>query len=143
MKARATIAMIVLALGLAACGDSPEDQARSDGKDVGKAAHQLYNAATPEDAQKAVGDLKSAVDSLHSDTRKRVSEQIDTQRSAVSTAADAFAAGQSGATDPEVARSQLQQAVQQIRSQADSFRNTNNSVANEFWRGFEEGYDDD
>jgi hypothetical protein len=29
------------------------------------------------------------------------------------------------------------------RAQADSFRTGNNSVANEFWRGFEYGFDHD
>jgi hypothetical protein len=48
-------------------------------------------------------------------------------------------AGQAG--DFEAARAALRDGAQELRAQADSFRSGNNSIANEFWRGFEEGYD--
>jgi hypothetical protein len=129
----------VAAVALSACGDSPEDQARDDGKDVGEAVRQLADATSIDDARAAVEDLRGAVDGLDSDTRERVQKQVETQRDTVSDAVDS--AAQAGSF--EDARTALADGAQQLRSQADSFQSTNNSVTNEFWRGFEEGYDGD
>ena len=62
-----------------------------------------------------------------------MSEQIDTQRETLTSAVDDLQSGEEGA---------LKSAVQQMRAQADAFRSGTDSVANEFWRGVEDGYDD-
>jgi gas vesicle protein len=135
-----TLAAVAGALALlAGCGDSPEDQARDDGKDVGKAVRQVADATSVDQAQQAVGDLRSAVQDLHSDTREHVQSQVDTQRDEISEGVDA--ARTAGSFDQ--AKTELHSTAQNLRSQADSFRDSNNSIANEFWRGFEEGYDGD
>ena len=43
----------------------------------------------------------------------------------------------------EDAKTALQGAAQDLRAQAEAFRSSNSSIANEFWRGFEDGYDGD
>jgi hypothetical protein len=131
---RAALGAVVLALALAACGESPEDEARDDGKQIGEAARALFDAESLDQAQTALDDLASAADEVDEETREAVSEQIDTQSASLSAAVDAI---QGGDLDG------LKSAVQQVRSQADSFRSGEDSVANEFWRGFEEGYDAD
>ena len=128
-RAAAVAAAVVLALGAAGCGESPEDEARDDGEDVGEAMRALFDAQTPEQAQEAVGDLRDAAGELTQDTADAVRPQLETQRSTL--------AGAVGGSPEE-----WRDAVQQARAQADAFRSGADSVANEFWRGFQEGYED-
>ena len=125
-------AALVAALGVGACGKSPEDEARKDGKQVGAAVRELFDARSIDDAKSAAGDLRSAVGDLGKDARKAVSSQVDTQSATVAEGVDALQSGDLNG---------VKASAQQIRSQAESFRHSDNSVANEFWRGFEEGYD--
>jgi hypothetical protein len=124
---------------VAGCGSSPEDKARDDGKDVGKAVRAVRDATSVEAASQALGQLKDAVEQVHTDTRDHIKDQASTLRNQVQGSIDtARAAG-----NPADATASLQSSAQNIRAQADAFRNGNNSIANEFWRGFEEGYDGD
>ena len=124
---------------LAGCGESPEDQARDDGKAVGEATRGVADATSVDQAKQAVTELKDAIADLDTDTRERVQSQVETQGDQLSKGVDAA----TSAGSFEVAQSELQSSAQELRSQADSFRSGNNSIANEFWRGFEEGYDGD
>jgi hypothetical protein len=133
MRRATVVAAALLALAFVACGESPEDEARADGEQVGAAARALFDAESLDQARTALDDLASATDAIDDDTREAVSEQVETQGASLSAAVDAIQAGDLDG---------LKSAVQQVRSQADSFRSGEDSVANEFWRGFEEGYDD-
>lgn len=139
MRVKGFACAAVVAVALSGCGDSPEDQARDDGKEVGEAVRHLADATSIDDARAAIDELRGAVDGLDDDTRERVQKQVETQRDTVSDAVDS--AAQAG--NFEDAQTALADGAQQLRSQADSFQSTNNSVTNEFWRGFEEGYDGD
>jgi hypothetical protein len=137
MRLRQLAAVGAALVVLAGCGDSPEDQARDDGKDVGQATRAVADASSVDELRQAVGELRTAVDGLDGDTRERVQSQVETQRDELSKGVDdATSAGSF-----EEAQQQLQSTAQNLRSQADSFGESNNSIANEFWRGFEEGYD--
>lgn len=131
-RATAIAVLLLAALALAACGDSPEDEARDDGKRIGEAVRNLFDSSSRAEAEAALDELRAAVDEVAGETRERVQDQVDTQRATLQQAADEFRAG-----DVEG----LKAAVQQIRAQADSFRSGDDSIANEFWRGFEEGYE--
>ena len=139
MRLRQLFAVAAALAVLAGCGDSPEDQARDNGKDVGKAVRAVADSTSVEEAQQAVGDLRTAVEDLDSDTREHVQSQVDTQRDELTQGVDA--AKSAGSFDQ--AKTELAGTAQNLRSQADSFQDSNNSIANEFWRGFEEGYDGD
>ena len=144
-RLRIVAAALAASLVLAGCGNSPEDEARDDGKAVGEATRALYDATTPEDAQAAAADLRASIEDLGDDARERVREQVETQGDTLDKAVQAYQAGRTAATeggDVEGARNDLRNAVQQIASQADSYRSGNDSIANEFWRGFEDGFDD-
>lgn len=136
-RPRALLGLGLAIVALAGCGDSPEDEARDDGKQVGEATRAVADATTVDQAKQAVADLRTAIGELDSDTRERVRTQVETQGDQISKGVDAAAS----AASFDEARSDLQATAQQLRSQADSFRSSNNSIANEFWRGFEEGYD--
>ena len=129
---RLAAAALVAALALAGCGDSPEDDARRDGKDMGEAVRALHDAQSVEEAQAAVGELRTAAEDLTEDVRGAVSDQVETQKETLSSAADAFRAG-----EPD----ELRAVIGDIRAQAQAFGESGDSVANEFWRGFEEGYE--
>lgn len=134
MRRAASIAAAVLAaLAVAACGDSPEDDAYDDGEQIGESVRALYNAENAEDAGEAIDDLRRVTEEMDDDTRERVQEQVETQRGSLDKAAEAIGSG-----DPTA----LKEVAQQMRSQADAFSSTNNSISNAFWRGFEDGYDD-
>jgi phage-related protein len=132
---RATViaAALVAALAVGACGDSPEDEARDDGEAIGEAVRELDDATSPEQIQEAVADIGEAVDGMGEDARDAVREQVETQRDTLQDAAGAIQGADT---------SDLQAAIQQIRSQAAAFETGTDSVANEFWRGFDDGYDD-
>jgi hypothetical protein len=128
----AIAAAVLAALALAACGESPEDEAREDGEQIGEQLRALFDATSAEEAQAALEELGAAAEELEEDTRDHVGAQVDTQRTTLETAIAELASG-----DVDGAKA----AAQQIRAQADSFRSGNDSISNEFWRGFEEGYD--
>lgn len=140
MRRLRVLVVVVAAFALlAGCGESPEDQARDDGKAVGKEVRAVADATSVDQAQQAIADLRSAVQGMDTDTRERVQSQVEIQRDELSQGVEA--AKSAGSFDQ--AKQQLASTAQELRSQADSFRDSNNSIANEFWRGFEEGYDGD
>lgn len=132
-RAVATTAAVIAALAIAGCGESPEDEARDQGEQVGEAVRGVYDADSAEAAGEAIDDLRAAAQDIGEDTRERVRAQVETQTGSLDAAVEAVAAGQTAV---------LQETAQQIRSQADAFRSGNDSISNEFWRGFEDGYDD-
>lgn len=143
ISAFAAAALAAVALG--ACGESPEDEARDSGKDIGKAIAQFQTADSAEAAGQAIDDFRAAIDQLDEDTRERVQEQVETQAGSLQDAVDDV---QSAATAPDAQSAgadidDLKQAAQDLRAQAQSFQSTNNSVAVAFWEGVEEGYDDE
>jgi hypothetical protein len=126
----AAVALAALAVG--ACGKSPEDKARDDGKQVGAAVRGLFDARSLDDAKTAAGEVRNAVGEVGKDARKVVESQVATQSATLSQGVEALTSGD---------LNNVKESAQQIRAQAESFRHSGNSVANEFWRGFEEGYD--
>jgi small-conductance mechanosensitive channel len=132
-RATTVAAALLAALALGACGTSPEDEARNEGEQIGADLRDLGAVTSADEARTVLGNLQSDVQDLSEETRDAVSEQIDTQRETLTSAVDDLQSGEEGA---------LKSAVQQMRAQADAFRSGTDSVANEFWRGVEDGYDD-
>jgi hypothetical protein len=132
-RATTLAAALLAALALGACGTSPEDEARNEGEQIGADLRDLGTVTSADEARTVLENLQSDVQDLSEETRDAVSEQIDTQRETLTSAVDDLQSGEEGA---------LNSAVQQMRAQADAFRSGTDSVANEFWRGVEDGYDD-
>jgi gas vesicle protein len=131
-----------LAVVGAGCGETPEDNAHDHGEDVGEAFRALTNARSVPEIQDAAQQLKDAVAAVGDSGGDRVQEQIKTQQGnveqAVAQVKSALAAG-----DAAGAQATLQNDLQDVRAQAQAFRSSNDSVANAFWDGVKEGYDDD
>jgi soluble cytochrome b562 len=135
-------ALAALVLGLAACGTPPEDKARDDGKQLGEAMRTLYDAATPQEVADALPGVRTAVQDTRDDARDKVGSQIEAQQDSVQDASEAVQNLRTANDQAQVedALGNLRTAINDIRSQASD--NRDNSVANEFWRGFREGFDD-
>jgi hypothetical protein len=131
-RTRLIAAALTAALLLGACGDSPEDKAHDDGKKVGEATRALFDSRSIDEAKTAATNLRNVVNGVGDEVRSTVRTQLATQRDTLTRAVQGLQQGDVG---------QVKDSVQQIRAQADAFRHSNDSVANEFWRGFEEGYD--
>ena len=132
-RATASAAALLAAVAFAACGSSPEDDARNEGEQIGADVRDLFGVSSVEEAQTVLQNLQSDVQDISEQTGDKVSEQVETQRATLASAIEDLGQGDEDA---------LNSAVQQMRAQADAFRSGTDSVANEFWRGFEEGYDD-
>jgi N-methylhydantoinase B/oxoprolinase/acetone carboxylase alpha subunit len=129
----APVLIVLASLTFAACGTSPEDKAYSDGKDLGSAVQNLYQASDVSQAQAALGDVKSAISSIHSETRDHIQQQAQVQGATIENAVGNL---QSGSLDA------VKNDIQDLRAQASSFEDQNDSIANAFWRGYADGYDD-
>jgi hypothetical protein len=126
------VLLLAASVAIAACGKSPEDKAYDSGKAVGKAVRELRDASSLDQAKNAVQDLRDASKNIGEDARKAIKDQVDTQTSTLSKAAGSVTSGDTGG---------LKSAIDDVRAQSEAFQHSNNSVANGFWRGFEDGYD--
>lgn len=131
-----------LAVAGAGCGESPEDNARDHGEDVGEAFRDLTNARSAPEIQAAAQELKDAVAAVGDSGGDRVQEQLKTQQGNVEAAINEVTAAL-GAGDAAGAQAALQSNLQDARAQAQAFRSSGDSVANAFWDGVKEGYDGD
>ncbi|MES1193745.1 MAG: hypothetical protein ABUM26_05425 [Solirubrobacterales bacterium] len=131
-----------LAAAGAGCGESPEDNAKDHGEDVGEAFRDLTNARSVQEIDDATQELKDAVAAVGDSGSDHVQQQLSTQQATVQKAiADVKSALAAG--DVAGAQAALQTQLQDVRAQAQSFRSSSDSVANAFWDGVKEGYDDD
>jgi hypothetical protein len=130
------------ALAGAGCGETPEDNAKDHGEDVGEAFRALTDARSGPEIQDAAQQLKDAVAAVGDSGGDRVKEQLSTQQAKVQQAtADTKSALAAG--DVAGAQTTLQSDLQDVRAQAQAFQSSNDSVANAFWDGVKDGYDDD
>lgn len=131
-----------LAVAGAGCGESPEDNAKDHGEDVGEAFRDLTQARSAQEIDDAAVELKDAVAAVGDSGGDQVQQQLGTQQATVQKAiADVKSALAAG--DVAGAQTTLQSALQDVRAQAQAFRSSGDSVANAFWSGVKEGYDDD
>jgi hypothetical protein len=146
MSIRRLVGTLLLTGALAAagvgCGESPEDNAKDHGEDVGEAFRDLTDARSAPEIEKAAQELKDAVAAVGDSGGDHVQQQLSTQRADVE---QAIAAGKSALAAGDVAGAQaaLQSRLQEVRAQAQAFRSSDDSVANAFWDGVKKGYDDD
>jgi hypothetical protein len=141
MTGRRTVVAALLAaaaLGLAACGDSPEDEARKDGEAIGSAMRELVDARSPEEARAAASELQQARAAVDEDTANKVRGELENAGEQVQSLVDAI--GQAAASGSQDALQGVRSAVQNMRQQAETLQEGDDSVVNEFWRGVSDGY---
>jgi gas vesicle protein len=145
-RGRRLVGTLLLTGALAAtgagCGETPEDNAKDHGEDVGEAFRDLTDARSVAEIEDAAQQLKDAVAAVGDSGGDRVKEQLGTQQANVEQAVAAVKS-ELAAGDVSAAQATLQNDLQDVRAQAQAFQSSNDSVANAFWAGVKEGYDDD
>jgi gas vesicle protein len=131
-----------LAVAGAGCGETPEDNAKDHGEDVGEAFRDLTDARSVSEIEAAAQQLKDAVAAVGDSGGDHVKQQLSTQQATVQQAI-ANVKSELAAGDVAGARATLQNDLQDVRAQAQAFQSSNDSVANAFWNGVKDGYDDD
>jgi hypothetical protein len=131
-----------LAAAGAGCGESPEDNAKDHGEDVGEAFRDLTQARSVPEIEDAAQQLKDAVAAVGDSGGDRVQQQLSTQQATVQQAI-ANVKSELAAGDVAGAQAVLQNDLQEVRAQAQAFQSSSDSVANAFWDGVKKGYDDD
>jgi|tagenome__1003787_1003787.scaffolds.fasta_scaffold19925113_2 hypothetical protein len=124
------LALAAVAAG-AGCGQSPEDQARSAGEDVGGDLYTVLNAGSAEQSGAALDSIRASVKDVQGALPASV-------RSEVQGIAAQLRTGIQDAQD----RAGRQAALLDARSQLNLLVSDTNSVVNEFRRGVREGYQD-
>jgi hypothetical protein len=131
MSRRALTALAaVLALGLAGCGDSPEDDARADGEAVGEAIYTLRTATSAEERGQAIDTIRERTASVREEVQPAIATELQVIGEQVQQAIEE--------RDPEALRA----AALGARAQLDALSSDTDSVLNEFRRGVRDGYED-
>jgi hypothetical protein len=110
------------------CGESPEDQARKAGEQIGQDLASIRTATSAEEVGKALDDINAEVERVKEDLPTGLSEQLTAIK-------DEFVENAQAATDPASRRAAYLDAASQMNTLASD----TNSVINEFRRGVKEG----
>ena len=112
--------------------ESETDKARADGKELGQAVGQLYDA---------LNDISTAAGHTRDHAGDAVADQVSKQDDALSRAVDGFAGVHSAtdAFDVDVYQAELNTALDDLTSNADHFRAQGSDVQQAFWDGFDDG----
>jgi hypothetical protein len=124
-------ALATLTLAAAGCGTSPEDKARSDGKDVGAALQDLRTASSREQAADALQRARAGFADIRGDLPAEVAGQLQA-------IGDELKDQLANADDAAARRSAYLSALTELNAVASD----RDSVVNEFRRGVREGYED-
>jgi hypothetical protein len=131
MRRAVVLALAALALAAAGCGDSPEDQARNAGEQIGGDLYAVQNA-------KSAGDARQALDDIRSQLKDVGGELPAGLRDRLSAIAEDLQASLRSAQDSAARRA----AFLDAQSQLDAVASDTDSVVNEFRRGVRQGYQD-
>jgi hypothetical protein len=121
---------VALALAVAGCGDSPEDDARADGKAVGEAVYTLRTATSAEERGRAIDTIRERTASVRDELQPAMATELQAIGDQLRAAVDD--------RDPAALRT----AALDARAQLDALSSDTDSVLNEFRRGVREGYED-
>lgn len=129
--ATASIALVA-AGGLAACGDTPEDQALDAGESIGTSLGKLQQTSSAQDAKTQIDNIGVQLTDIKSELPAAYVQQL--QDIVAQLQEDVSNAG----GDPAKVRVAFADAATSIRS----LQSTSNSVVNELRRGVSNGYDE-
>jgi hypothetical protein len=137
----AGVAAVLAAGAIALWPTSTVDQARDDGERFGEAVSALYNAQSSEEADAALSDLQSAAVDARDHVGDDIDSHIDKQADALNRAADGFV-GTHTADDSwsvDIYQAELNDAVDDLADEAESFRTTGPEAAQAFYEGVQTG----
>lgn len=126
-----TVLVASCAMLAAGCGESPEDQARKAGEQIGNDLASIRTADSAQDVGKALDEINAEMAQVKEDLPKGIGEQLTVIQ-------EEFAANAQAATD----RAGFRSAYLEAASQLNDLASDTNSVVNEFRRGVREGIND-
>jgi hypothetical protein len=137
----AVLVAAIVAIAIAVWPASEADKARDDGKQLGEAVSALYSATNADEVDAAVTDVRTAVSDTRDHAGDAVANQADDQADALASAADGFVGSRTSddAFEADLYQAELDNAVDDLASQADDFRTTGPEVQQAFWDGYQEG----
>ena len=123
-----TALVAACAMFAAGCGDSPEDNAREAGENIGQDLATMRTADSAEEVGKSIDDINAQVADIKEDLPSGLFDQLTAIK-------DEFVDNAKSATDAAGYR----EAYLDASSQLDALASDTNSVINEFRRGVKEG----
>jgi hypothetical protein len=120
---------------------SEAEKARQDGRQLGQAVTQLYEAQSADEVDAALGEVQAAVSDTREHAGDAVAEQAADQQDALARAADGFVGTHTAddAWSVDLYQAELNDAVDDLSSQAEQFRTTGPEAAQAFYQGVQEG----
>jgi hypothetical protein len=139
------LATIITVVAIAVWPASAADKAREDGKHMGQAVGELYNAQSQADVEAAFADMRSSLDDSRQHAGDELNKQVDQQVDALNRAADGFVGAHTSDSswDQDLYQSELDYAVDDLANNADDFSNQHSEVVNAYWDGFQSGLPSD
>jgi hypothetical protein len=131
----------VLAAGTIALWPASEtDKAYDDGQAFGTAVSHLQSADTSAEVDDALAELRVAATDTREHAGDAVADQVDKQYDALSRAADGVVGSVTAEDDwdYDVYQWELDEAVDDLTSNADDFRTTGPEVQQAFWDGYQD-----
>jgi hypothetical protein len=132
----------VLAAGTIALWPASEtDKAYDDGQAFGAAVAQLQSADTSAEVDDALAELRVAATDTREHAGDAVAYQVDKQYDALYRAADGVVGSVTAEDDwdYDVYQWELEDAVDDLTSNAEDFRTTGPEVQQAFWDGYQDG----
>jgi hypothetical protein len=136
----------IVAVTIAVWPASAADKARADGKHLGQAVGNLYNAQGTADVDAAFADIDSALNDTREHAGDELNAQLDRQADALNRAADGFVGAHTSddnGWDQDLYQSELDYAVDDLVNNADDFRNQRSEVSQAYVEGFQSGLPDE
>jgi hypothetical protein len=140
----ALLAGAIIALAIAVWPASAADKAYADGEQLGQAVGALYDAQNAEEVDAALQDINIAVADSADHAGDAVSEQVNDQADALARAADGFVGSRTAddAFSVDVYQAELNDAIDDLASQADDFQDEGPEVRQAYWDGVQAGLPD-
>ena len=136
----ASVAALLTAATIAVWPASAVDQARDDGERFGEAVSALYYADTEAEVDAALTDLSAAATDAREHAGDEVADQAAAQEDALARAADGFVGTHTSddAFSVDLYQAELNDAVDDLATNAEEFRTQGPEVRQAFWDGVQD-----
>ena len=131
----------IVAVAIAVWPASEADKAHDDGKQLGAAVTQLYNAQSWDEVQDARVEVRTALDDTRTHAGDAVADQADSQVDALDRTVDGYVGAHTSddSFEADLYQAELDTAVDDLSYNADNFTDNAPDVVSSFWNGFDEG----
>jgi hypothetical protein len=135
------LATLITVVAIAVWPSSETDKAHEDGKHLGQAVGELYNAQSQSDVKAASADIHSALGDTRSHASDALNNYVDKQVDALNRAANGYVGAHTtdNRWDRDLYQSELNYAADDLSYNAKHFRNQGSDVDQAYYDGFRSG----